>query len=142
MRDLAERLIAHETRGNESSEIKNPAAFLVGEKLRLHLVTLMGNGGFSGLLSRAVALASTEVPWLHAVHVKADASFEGLDELGAQLDPDKIFEGRVVVLAQLLGLLVAFIGKDLTLRVVREVWPKLSLNDFGFGKGYKNEKEK
>jgi hypothetical protein len=76
------------------------------------------------------------------VHVKADASFERLDELGAQLDPDKVFEGRIVVLAQLLGLLVAFIGEDLTLWVMREVWPKLSLNDFGFGKGYKNEKEK
>jgi hypothetical protein len=40
----------------------------------------------------------------------------------------------------LLGLLVAFIGEDLTLRLVREVWPKLSLNNLDFGKGYKNEK--
>jgi len=45
------------------------------------------------------------------------------------------FEGRVVLLAQLLGLLVAFIGEDLTLRLVREVWPKLSINDVNFGKG-------
>jgi hypothetical protein len=28
----------------------------------------------------------------------------------------------------LLGLLVAFIGEDLTLRLVREVWSKLSLD--------------
>jgi hypothetical protein len=61
-----------------------------------------------------------------------------LDELGAQVDPDKIFEGRVVLLAQLLGLLVAFIGEDLTLRLVREVWPKLPLNNLDFGKGDKN----
>ena len=102
----------------------------------------MGNAGFRALLSRALALANAEVPWLRAVQVKADGSLEGLEELHAQLDPDEIFEGRVVLLAQLLGLLVAFIGENLTLRLVREVWPKLSLNDLDFGKGGKNEKTK
>jgi len=130
MRDFAERLIAYETRGNKSSETKPPAVFLVGEKLRPQLATLMGNVGFRELLSRALALANAEVPWLRAVRVKADGSFEGSDEFGAQVDPDEVFEGSVVLLAQLLGLLVAFIGEDLTLRLVREVWPKLSLNNF------------
>jgi hypothetical protein len=140
MRDLAERLIAYETRENKSSETKTPAACLVGEKLRPHLAILMGNVGFRALLSRALALANAEVPWLRAVHVKADGSFEGLDELGAQVDPDEIFEGCVVLLAQLLGLLMAFIGEDLTLRLGREVWPKLSLDDLDFGKCDKNAK--
>ena len=138
MRDFAERLIAYETRG----DTKAPAAFLVSEKLRPHLASLMGKVGFRELLSRALALADSEVPWLRAVHVKADGSFEGLDELGAQVGRDEIFEGRVVLLAQLLGLLVTFIGEDLTLRLVREVWPKLSLNTLDFGKGDKNEKPK
>jgi hypothetical protein len=142
MRDFAERLIAYETRGNNASETKNPAAFLVGEKLRPQLATLMGSLGFRALLSRALALATAEVPWLRAVRVKADCSFEGLDEFGAQVDPDEVFEGRVVLLAQLLGLLITFIGEDLTLRLVREVWPKLSLNDLNFGKGDNHEKPK
>ena len=136
-RNFAERLIAYETRENKSSETKTPAACLVGEKLRPHLATLMGNVGFRALLSRALALANTDVPWLRAVHVKADGSLEGLDELEAQVDPDEIFEGCVVLLAQLLGLLVAFIGENLTLRMVREVWPKLSLNDLDFSRGDK-----
>jgi hypothetical protein len=135
MRDFAERLIAYETRGNKSPSQKTSLAFLVGEKLRPHLSTLMGNVGFNALLSRALALAKAEVPWLSTMHVKADGSLEVVDELGGQVDPAKIFEGRVVLLAQLLGLLVAFIGEDLTLRLVREVWPKLSLNDADFGKG-------
>src|ERR1019366_9458164 len=125
-----------------SSETKTPAAFLVGERLRPHLARLMGKVGFRELLSRALALANAEVPWLRAVHVKADGSLEGLDELGAQVDPDEIFEGRVVLLAQLLGLLVAFIGEKLTLRLVREGWPKLSLNNLNYGTEGKNEKEK
>ena len=137
MRDFAERLIAYETTKNKSSETKTRAAFLVGEKLRPQLAALMGNVGFCALISRALALTSAEVPWLRALHVNADGSLEGLDELDAQIDPKEIFEGRVVLLAQLLGLLVAFIGETLTLRLVREVWPKLSVNDLDFGNGYK-----
>lgn len=133
MRDFAERLIAYETRENKSSETKTPAAFHVFEKLPPHLATLMGNTGFRALLSRALALATAELPWLRAVHVKSDGSLEGLDELEAQVDSEEISEGRVVLLAQLLGLLVAFIGENLTLWLVREVWPKLSLNDLDLG---------
>ena len=135
MRDFAERLIAYETRGNKSSETKPPAVFPVGEKLRPQLATLMGNIGFRALLSRTLALSNTEFPWLRAVHVKAEGSLEGLDELDAQVDPDEIFEGCLVLLAQMLGLLVTFIGEDLTLRLVREVWPKLSLTSLDVGKG-------
>ena len=129
MRDFSERLIAHATRENKSSETETPAIFLVVEKLRPNLVTLLGNIGFRALLSRALVLTNSEIAWLRAVHVKADGSLEGLHELEAQLDPEEIAEGRVVLLAQLLGLLVVFIGESLTLRLVRDVWPKLSLDD-------------
>ncbi|CAN5839953.1 hypothetical protein BH20PSE1_BH20PSE1_09270 [soil metagenome] len=135
MRDFAERLIAYEARENKSSETKTLAAFHVPEKLRPQLATLMGNTGFRALLSRALALANAEVPWLRAVHVKSDGSLEGLDKLEAQVDSEEISEGRVVLLAQLLGLLVAFIGENLTLWLVHEVWPKLSLNALDLGVG-------
>jgi hypothetical protein len=47
-------------------------------------------------------------------------------------------EGSVVLVAQLLALLVAFIGENLTLRMVREVWPKLpQINDLDLRKGDK-----
>jgi hypothetical protein len=46
-------------------------------------------------------------------------------------------EGRVVLLAQLLGLLVAFIGESLTLRLVLEVWPKVPLEDLELSNGDK-----
>jgi hypothetical protein len=127
MRDFAERLIAHETRGNKSSG--TPAAFPVVEKLRPKLAALMGDNGFSALLARARARAEVELPSLRGVKVDADGSLEGLAELQGQVDPEEIAEGRAVLLAQLLGMLVAFIGEDLTLRLVREVWPKLPLND-------------
>jgi hypothetical protein len=37
---------------------------------------------------------------------------------------------------------MAFIGEKLTVRLLREVWPKLSLNDLDSGNGGKNEKTK
>jgi hypothetical protein len=133
MRDFAERLIAYEARGNKSSETRTPTIFLVSEKLRPHLARLMGNVGFHALISRACVLAKAEAPGLPAVHVKSDGSLEGLDELEAQVDPKEIAEGSVVLVAQLLGLLVTFVGEKITLGLVREVWPKLSINYLDFG---------
>jgi hypothetical protein len=137
IREFAERLIAYETRGNNFSETKPLVAFLVDERLRPHLVTLMGSLGFRALLSRALVLTNTEVPWLRAVHVKTDGSLEGLNELKAHVGPEDFFKGSVVLLAQFLELLVTLIGEDLTLRLVGEIWPTLSLNNLGFGEGGK-----
>ena len=139
MRVFARRLIDFETKENRSAGIKTPAAMHVSEKLRPHLAALMGKAGFRALLSRALALAHAEVRWLRTVHIKADGGLEGLEGLHAQLQPAEFFEGGVVLLAQLLGLLVAFIGEDLTLRLVGEIWPKVLLNDLD---GVKNEKAK
>ena len=139
MRDFAERLIAYEIRENKSSGTKTPAAFLVCEKLRPHLANLMGNTGFRALLSRALARAEADLPSLRAMQVKADGSLTGLDKPEVQADPEERAKGSVVLVAQLLDLLVAFIGEKLMLRIVCDVWPKLSLNDLDFGKGDKNE---
>ena len=129
MRDFAERLIAYETRGSKSSGTKTSAAFLVCEKLRPRLANLMGNTGFHALVSRALALASEEAPWLRAMQVKSDGSLEMLGEHEAQVDSKRIAEGGVVLTAHLLGLLATFIGEDLTLQLVRDVEPKLLLSD-------------
>jgi hypothetical protein len=137
MRELARQLIGFESRGAKSSEPARPAAALVCEKLRPILATLIGNGGFRGLLSRAVALASAEVPWLNGVHVMSDGVLEGLDPLSKQIEPRKFADGSIVLVAQLLGLLNAFIGETLTVRFVQEAWPKISINSFKSDSGGK-----
>ena len=129
MRDIAERLIAYEATENKSSGTKPAASFPVCEKLRPHLATLMGSTGFRALLLRALARAEEEVPSLRAVQVDANGSLAGFDKLEMQAAPDKLAMARVVLVAQLLGLLAAFIGEDLTLRIVRDVWPQLARKD-------------
>jgi hypothetical protein len=125
LRILARDLIAHETSADRTSGAKAAAGFYVTEKLRPHLANLMGRSGFRALLARALALASADVSWLNAVKVNADGSLEGLDALRSQVGPAEFLDGKVVVLAQLLGLLVALIGPDLTTRLIGEIWPKL-----------------
>ena len=141
MQDFAKRLMAYEALGNKSSETTALVAVRVAAKLRSHLTTLMGHGGFQALLLRALALAVAEASWLRAVRVTADGSLEGLEELHARLDPNEFFKGGVALLAQLFGLLVAFIGENVTLRLVREVWPKMPLDDLESGHGDENEKK-
>lgn len=128
LRKFARRLLALETAGN-AADAGGSAAFQVSEKLRRPLSTLAGVAGFRSLLSRALALAIGEVRWLKAVHVKADGSLEGLDEVRAKLSPSEVAEGEAVLIGQLVGLLVTFIGESLTVRLMQEVWPEISARD-------------
>jgi len=121
LRIYADRLIAYELSRNTSSKSKPTAAFFVIEKLSPHFGALMGAAGFRALLSRALVLANSEVAWLRELHVREDGSFEGLNELEAQASPEEIAAGGIVLLARLLGLLVTFIGEDLTLRLLSNV---------------------
>jgi hypothetical protein len=43
----------------------------------------------------------------------------------SKLDPRAIAEGEVVLVADLLGLLVTFIGPALTVQLLGDVWPNL-----------------
>jgi len=122
---LARDLIVHETLGRTLSEFDAATVFQVIERLRAHLVNLMGTGGFQALLARALALASVEVLWLSKIHVNAAGTFEGLETAHREVNPAEFLKGRIAVLAHLLGLLEALIGLDLTERLVAEIWPEL-----------------
>ena len=93
----------------------------VCEKLRGSLSTLAGVAGYRALISRALALAKTEVPSLGRLRVREDGSLEAPDPAGRDMDESQ--GGGTALVAQLLGLLVTFIGEALTLRLVRDVWP-------------------
>ncbi len=141
LRDFAERLISVAVIENKSSASKPPAVFTVIEKLRPCLTQVVGGLGFSAVLSRALEIAKADVAWLRAVHVKPDGSLEGLDELEAKADPKEIAEGRVVLLAEFVSLLVELIGERLVLQLVHQAMPQLSKDALYFGKGSEHEKK-
>jgi len=141
-RSVAKRLMVIETGGNNSSVADATAAFPVTAKLYPHLANLMGQGGVRALFARALQLATAEIPWLRGLHVKAGGDLEGLAALRRQVDRGEFLEGEVVVLAHLLELLVAFIGPNLTSRLLGEIWPQIPPKQRNFGKEHKREKAK
>jgi len=128
-RQLARRLLTYEAAAGKNSEPTESAAFRVCEKLRQPLCSLAGVAGFRSLLSRALALARAESPILRTVQIGADGSLKGLDELGPPKDKDISKEGGAILIAQLLGLLLTFIGEGITLRLVQDVWPESDFDD-------------
>lgn len=131
---LAQRLLTYEAVAGEDSEPAESAVFRVCAKLRRPLITLTGVAGFRSLLSRALTLARAEAPSLKAVEIGVDGSLKGLDELALQTDKEKTRDGGAILIAQLVGLLLTFIGEGLTLRLVQDVWPEATLDGDVFEK--------
>ena len=126
---LARRLLSYEAAAGGSSEPTESAASRVCEKLRQPLCSLAGVAGFRSLLTRALALARAEAPSLSAVQIGADGSLKGLDDLAPQDDSDLSKAAGAILIAQLLGLLLTFVGEGITLRLVQNVWPESAFND-------------
>jgi len=140
MRAFAKQLLALEMKANHhGTDADLPAIFRVCERLRTRVAVLSGVSGFRALLSRALTISNREVPWLKKFRAKADGSLEGIDEIKERLADEEIFQGGLVLVAELVGLMIAFIGEDLTVRLVREVWPDASLDDCESKQGIKNE---
>ena len=126
-RDLARRLLA------ASQSASGPhvhEAVVVSEKLRVSLTRFAGADGFASLLRRALVLAGADVPSLQNVKIGSEGRLEGFEQLVA----DKATggaggEAALAITANLLGLLVTFIGEPLTQRLVREAWPDTLLDD-------------
>lgn len=127
MRDLAQKLLAASL---ADSDPRVHVAVRMCEMLGASVRTLAGVDGFAALMGRALALAGEEVPSLQNIKIRADGCPEGFERTDTT---DSVAEGRraaVALTAHLLGLLVTFIGEPLTLRLVREAWPDVSLDDW------------
>lgn len=129
LRDLARCLLALEVNQTEHLHKEVQTALRVFEKLRPYLFTMVGVAGFQALLARAVALATAEVSWLEVVRVQNDATLQGFHEAAQQQSAKAVTLGSTALLAQLLGLLVTFIGEALTLRIVQDIWPEAHEED-------------
>lgn len=133
--DLAQRLLALEAAQGQPTDDHVDEAVKVCEKLRVLISKLVGVAGFGSLLSRALSLAKAVEPALVVVKVGANNSLVGFEEVGHTHDRGVRRNGGVALVAQLLGLLVTFIGQSLTLSLVREAWPDVTLDGMDLGTG-------
>ncbi len=126
VRELAQQLLAYEGARENVGEANVPLLALVVEKLRRPLVTLAGIAGFRSLLARALTLAKTQTTKLEGVQIEPDGSLSGLGDNAVQIE-----ESGATLVAQLLSLLVTFIGEHLMLTLVRDAWPNFPMVDDG-----------
>jgi len=120
-RDLARSLVASETNANTTSLHTEPATVRVYERLRRQLGSPVGVNGFQSLASRALALAKSQSPRLSAVQVTSNGDLRGLGEVESQTDPDEDGEAGIILIAQLLGLFLTFLGEATTLRLIEDL---------------------
>jgi len=120
-RDLARSLIACEADETAAALHTGPATVRVYEKLRRQLGASVGVDGFQALASRALALAKSESPRLGAVQLTANGGLRGLGEGDSQTDAGEDGEAGVVLIAQILGLFLTFLGEATTLRLIEDL---------------------
>jgi hypothetical protein len=118
-RDLARSLVAGEADASTTSLHTEPATVRVYERLRRQLGAPVGTDGFQALASRALALAKAESPRLSAVQVTANGGLRGLGEVESQTNADG--EVGIILIAQLLGLFLTFLGEATTLRLIEDL---------------------
>jgi hypothetical protein len=99
------------------------------------LDTSMGSAGLHALMDRAIQVTAREYPWLASVRtgMAADCPVTGLSEAAERVGIEDATAGYAALLASLLGLLITFIGEELTLRFVRSAWPALALSKLSGG---------
>lgn len=125
--ELTRRILALEAARAKAAHIRVDEAVQVCLKLQASLSRLTGPGGYSSLLSRALALAKVDVPTLQVVQVRPDGSLSGFDEIMHDGNTQNLEKGRMVLVTQLLSLLATFIGESLTRRLACDVWPDTAL---------------
>jgi hypothetical protein len=119
--DLARSLIASEADAGRTSLQTEPATVRVYERLRRQLGAPVGVDGFQLIASRALALAKSQSPRLSAVQVTANGGLRGLDKVESKTDADEDGEAGIILIAQLLGLFLTFLGEATTLRLIEDL---------------------
>ena len=120
-RDLDRSLVDREADPTTTSLHTEPATVRVYERLRRQLGAPVGVDGFHALASRALALAKSESPRLSAVQVTPNGGLRGLGEVESQTGPAEDGEAGIVLIAQLLGLFLTFLGEATTLRLIEDL---------------------
>lgn len=129
-KDLAQRLLRHESGGQLEAEAVAIAAERTLAQLRTRLNALLGRMGYLALFRRALRLAQGEYPLLDSLAISQEpgGNLLGLREfaIANDGDPAAVASALAALVAHLFWLLVTFIGEGLTFRLIGEIWPDIA----------------
>jgi hypothetical protein len=124
--ELAHRIVEQEAGGSQDPAVSAAAVEAACRRLRDQLVDLLGSGGVSALLRRALHLAQREQPLLAGVAVSGEPSacFIGLAESLAASTDGEATAAAATVLTHMLDLLVILLGEELGMKPIVKLWPQ------------------
>jgi hypothetical protein len=124
--ELARRIVEHEAGGSADPAATAAAVETAFQRLKDHLVDMLGTGGVSALYRRALHLAQREQPILARVAVSGEpaACFTRLAESLVSSTDEEATAAATTVLTHLLGLLVMLLGEELGMKPIRKLWPR------------------
>ena len=120
-RDLARSLIEREAEASTTARQALPASVRVYERLRGQLSASVGVDGFQALASRALALAKSQSSRLSAAQVTANGDLRGFGGVESGMDAGEDREAGINLIAQLLGMFLAFLGEATALRLIEDL---------------------
>jgi hypothetical protein len=125
LKNLALQLLEHEAKNSPSPAKLAEALEVCCQRLHKRLDSLIGAGGFRALLDRALFLAKKEHPWLKAVGIGdyPGCELKVLHEAMNGRKPAEVKEAFTIILANVIWLLVTFIGEDIAYGLIEEAWP-------------------
>ena len=118
----------HEAGGSPDPTASANGVETACQKLKADLTDILGVGGVSAILRRALKLAQRDQPILAQVALDPEPSacFTGLEEaLAATRDGEASAAGGAI-LAHLIGLLVLLLGDELGMQPVHRLWPHVA----------------
>jgi len=134
-RNLAWRLLRQVAGSEQSPEGLVEATERVFDRLYRHLGAVVGPAGYAALVARALHLTTRQFAFMGNVRGEARADDFVMDGLRASVlgrDPAEARPSQVTLLANLIALLVTFVGEDLALRLIGQAWPETTGKIPGF----------
>lgn len=124
--ELARRIVEREAGGSPDGAASVAGVERACQKLKNHLVDLLGSVGVSALLTRALHLAQRENPFLAGIAVNGEPGtcFTGLEESLAARTDEEATAAAATVLTHVLDLLVVMLGEELGMKPIRKLWPQ------------------
>ncbi len=120
--DFARQLLSHDL-GNGSINDVASAMERWCRALHSRLAPVIGSAAFDALIGRAVKLAARNFAFLNDSSMGANCSADELRQALEGREQEEVTNAAVAILANFLWLLVIFIGENLGLRMVHEIWP-------------------
>lgn len=137
-RDLLRHQII-ESLATRPAENVADAAIDLWEQMAVHIISIVGQGGFNSLYERSVFLAQPSFPWLAAESLLPPAAgrFAKLKASLEEQAPAQAGAANHLLLVTFTDILAALIGEQLTTSLLRSAWGQDASPRAG--KEFKNE---